>query len=91
MLPLKKYRVKDSNPPWITHGILDMIDKRKEIFGTDQKRTDRWKKMKRLTDRLIKEKKEFIEGLKLKAVNQGNSSLFYKAVKMFKDPELPEQ
>ena len=46
--------------------------------------------MKKITDRLILEKKkEFIEGLKKQAIDQGSSSLFYKAVEMFKDAERP--
>ena len=54
------------------------------------KRSDRWKRMKRVTDKLIKDKKsEFIESLKAKATEQKNTSMFYKAVKMFKDHEQP--
>ena len=55
--PLRTYRVKSDNPPWMTHGILQMIDKRKNVFNTDQKRTPRWKHLKALTNKMIKEKK----------------------------------
>lgn len=56
--PLKTYRVRAENPPWITHGILRMIDKRKNVFKTDKKCTPRWKKLKKLTEKMITEKKK---------------------------------
>ena len=63
--PLKTYRVRESDPPWMTHGLRKKISQRKEIYYTDQKKTERWRKMKRLTDSLVKEKKkEFVESMK---------------------------
>ena len=74
----------------MTHGILDMIDKRKSVYETDQKRSPRWRKLKSLTEKMIKEKKsEFIEGLKQKAIDARKSAHFFKAVSMFKDQEKP--
>ena len=88
--PLVTYRVRSDDPPWMTHGLRDKIEKRKEIYATDQKRTARWKKMKELTDKLVLEKKtELIESLKAKAIEQGSTAKFYKAVRLFKDDEKP--
>ena len=90
--PLKSHRVRADNPPWMTHGILKRIDQRKEVYKTDEKRSQRWKHMKELTEKLIKEKKrEFIDQIKQKASAQGNTSLFYKAVHMLKDHERPQE
>ena len=48
--------------------------------------------MKDLTSKLVVEKKrEYIESLKAKAVDQKSTSQFYKAVNMFKDAEKPSQ
>ena len=55
--PIRTYRVRDDNPPWMTHGILDKIDKRKNVFSNHKKRTEEWKKLKNLTDKLILEKR----------------------------------
>ena len=88
--PMVTTRIRSDDPPWMTNGIRKKIDQRKEVYDTDKKRTDRWRHMKELTNRLIKEKKtEFIETIKKKAVDQKSTSMFYKAVTMFKDHEQP--
>lgn len=89
--PLKTYQIRASDPPWMTHSLRDMIEKRKAIFATDNKRSERWKRMKALTDKLILEKRGIVESLKLKMKESGNVSHFYKAVKAFKDHEKPPE
>ena len=77
----------------MTNGIRDMIRNRKAVYETDKKkRTDRWKKLKKLTNSMIKSKKrEFVDSLKQRAIDEGNSSQFYKAVKCLKDHDKPPE
>ena len=58
--PIRTYRAKANDPPWITHGIRKRIDPRLEVFKTDQKRSARWRKTKSLTDRLIEKAQRLI-------------------------------
>ena len=54
--PIKKRTVKDTDDPWILIGIRKKIRLRKRIFKKDG-RSDRWKKLKKVTEEKIKEAK----------------------------------
>ena len=58
-IPLKTYRLRSNDPPWMTHGIRRRIEKSKAIFATDKKRSEKWKKLKKLTDTQIQQKNRF--------------------------------
>ena len=63
--PLRTYRIKADDPPWMTHGLRKMIERRKAVFETDKKCSSRWKNLKKLTDKLLKQKKaEYVEAMK---------------------------
>ena len=60
--PIKTFRKRSDDLPWITHGIRELVRKRKEVFKTDKKRSEPWKKLKNLSDNLmVKSKKDYID------------------------------
>ena len=48
--PVKTFRVRENDDPWITHGIRAKIAHRREVFWEDGFRSDRWKCLKKETD-----------------------------------------
>ena len=87
--PLRKYKIRSTDPPWITPGVRKKIKDRKDLFK-DNGRGDIWKEAKRETKTLIrKKKKEFIENFKEKASRNNDPSAYYKLIHMFKDVERP--
>ena len=90
--PLKTYRVRSDDPPWMTHGLRKKIEQRKSVYETDKGKSERWRHMKKLTDKLIVDKKkEFVAEMKAKAIDQRNTGMFYKAVRLFKDHDKPPE
>ena len=62
--PFRWVKKRSNEAPWITHGIRKNIRMRMAIFRREG-RSARWKRMKNITDALIKHKKlEYIERVK---------------------------
>ena len=71
--PWKTLRAKSSDPPWFTNGLRRKISQRKSICKREG-RSARWRRMKDLTTKIIKDKKAaYFENIKNKAAECNNS------------------
>ena len=48
---------KNSEPSWMTDWIRDLIEDRRAVFKNDEGRSERWKKIKKKTARIVKKRK----------------------------------
>ena len=55
--PLKSYKYKSTNDPWIDQDTLDMIDRRKGVFEREGRKS-KWRKIKETTNNMIKTRKK---------------------------------
>lgn len=86
-LPWKEVKRRSTDDPWITEEIARKVRKRKAIFRREN-RSRKWKKMKRLTDDLIKKaRKKYYRREVEKMKNPG--TLPFQAIKGMKDKERP--
>ena len=90
--PMRTRKVKDTDPPWITHAIRRLVKKRNEIYNSERKST-RFQDIKRLVANKIKvSKQEYVERVLNEAKeNKNDRSSFYKIVHQLKDFERPPQ
>ena len=87
--PEKTHKIKSSDDPWITEEIRDLITTRRRVYKKE-KRSAYWKRIKKESSDLIKkEKRCFFDKFKMKAQEENNPSLYYKAIRMLKDKERP--
>ena len=88
--PAVTVRIKSSDHPWITKAVKKQIRRRKRVFAREG-RSEKWKKLKKETEELIKKKKaEYFEKIKQKTLNARNAKAYYIAVKMLNCKEVPE-
>ena len=81
-------RKRSNEAPWITHGIRKKIRMRMRIFRREG-RSARWRRLKRITDSIIKQKKtEYVE--RMKKMGKKNGKAFYKMVKEVGCNERPK-
>ena len=57
-MPLQKYRVQDTDKPWVTNGIREMIKKWKKLFKKAGYKSEEWKRLKRAIEKSLLCKKE---------------------------------
>ena len=88
--PLKERKFKSTNDPWIDEETLEMIRKRKAIFNTDTRRTERWKKVKQKTESMIRDrKKRYYKWETDKLTVAGAEKIAFKALRNLADAERP--
>ena len=88
--PLVTVRKKSSDDPWITDKIRKKIKQRKKIFKK-QGRSKAWKKLKKITIKMIKYRREkYMEKHKILITSPGASALFYRNVRSYNTPEKPK-
>ena len=82
--PEKTTKYKSSDDPWITIGIRKKIKLRKRLFK-EEGRSENWKRVKRITDLKIAEKRqEYYRRIKDRAADTNNIALYYRAVNLIK-------
>ena len=87
--PLQTVTKRSCDPPWMTKRIRRYIRNRKRENARSG-RSRRWKKKKEKCDRLIEEaKKSYIEKIKKKIKDIGNTKCYYKAVTLLQSAEAP--
>ena len=88
--PLVTVRRKSSEDPWINDKIRKKIRKRKAIFKSEG-RSRRWKRIKKITAKMIKFRREkYMERHKLIITSSDSSAHFFRNVRAYNSPEKPE-
>ena len=54
----RNYVVKSTDPPWMTYGIKKNIEDRKKLYKKYGREDGRLKRMKRITNEVVKKRKE---------------------------------
>ena len=79
---LKTRKKKSSEPEWMTDGIRSDIANRRKIFRKDEKRSDRWKVLKKRTNSAIKtRRKGHDEHILAKFESESNPGKFFQLIK----------
>ena len=91
--PCKTTRRKSNDLPWLNKKVLKQISDRKRLFWEEGgKRTAAWRKEKKKTDDLIKErKKEYMLTQKGHILAEDANRNFFRHVKCFSRLEKPRQ
>ena len=85
--PLKQYKLKSTDKPWIDEAVCDMIDKRQRVFRSELRSTN-WKKLKAKTNKMIKErKKKYYDRDTDKLSKEGSHRIAFKALKHIADAD----
>ena len=101
--PVKRFKSKATDDPWMSPHILQKIKTRMKTY-LKEKRSDKWKDQKKQTDRLIKDaKKKYYEEFLEKSKVSNKPSMYYNMVNRLKNiskaehfevnslyPDLPE-
>ena len=87
--PVITVKRKSTEDPWITEKIRKKIRKRKAIFKSEG-RSVRWKRIKKITAKMIKFKREqYMERHKLIITSPDLSAHFFKNVRAYNSVEKP--
>ena len=88
--PVVTIKRKSSEDSWITDKIRKKIRKRKAIFRR-QGRSPAWKKVNKLTDRMIKfKRKQYMENHKILITLPDSSQHFFRNVRTYNSAEKPK-
>ena len=87
--PIITVKKKSTDDPWITEKIRKRIKQRK-FFFKKQGRSKAWKKLKKITRKMIKLKREqYIEKHKIVITSPGAAATFFKNVRSYNTAEKP--
>ena len=87
--PLRDIISRSCDPPWFTKRIKRCIRNRKREYARNG-RSRRWKKKKDECERLIEQaKKAYIERIKKKVKEAGNTKCYFQAVNMMQSVDVP--
>ena len=88
--PIITVKRKSTEDPWITDKIRKKLKKRKVVFKKHG-RSQAWKKLKKVTDKMIKYccEKYYMESHKLITTSSGSSSQIFKHVRSYNTAEKP--
>ena len=87
--PLITVKTRSCDPPWITKRIKRKIRNRKREFARSG-RSARWRKKKEECDRMIEEsKKAYIEKVKKRIKEAGNTRCYFQAVQLLQCHDAP--
>ena len=80
--PWQTMRAKSKDPLWFSNGIRKKVAQRKSISKLEGQ-SARWRRMKNLTEEIIKDKKTaYLENVRKRAAKNNNSKFNYNAVKL---------
>ena len=84
---MKQFKRKSTDKPWIDQAVCDMIEKRKSVFRTEL-RSGNWRKVKRKTEAMIKErKKKYYDKETARLSQDGAHRTAFKALKQLADAD----
>ena len=88
--PYKHHKVRSTDDPWIDDAVRQKIRFRKRIFSREIKRTKEWHDLKKITDMMIKRRKqEYYKKECEKLKQKGAHQMPYKALKALSLAERP--
>ena len=88
--PWKTHTKKSMDPPWITEDVKKLVRRRKRCYKKN-KRTHKWRDLKRRSDELItKNKRDFLKKATERLIANESNQVPYKALKEIAVPERPK-
>ena len=88
--PLRTVRRKSSDLPWINKAIRKRIRRRRRVYRREG-RSELWKYLKSITDKMIKDRKRtYMDMKKIQLTATDANRSFFRLVKAFNTPEKPQ-
>ena len=88
--PLRTTRRKSTDLPWINRAIKKRIRRRYKIYKKEG-RSPLWKRLKKTTDRMIRERRDiYMNKKKIQLTAEDANRSFFRLVKAFNTPEKPQ-
>ena len=90
VFPLITVRKKSTDCPWISNRIWKLIRRRKGVYRREG-RSAKWKRLKKLTDEMIKERRRiYLDSQKECLLVEDATRNFFRNVKAFKTKDRPK-